>query len=1250
MSGGKRGRDGDGDGRDGFDPIAEGARYQLPSDVASEIWERARGEATDSRGRCDPARARAQFHELAAGAARRGGQMGAGPGKETRIELLGNGAPGPAAQSGSAGPRDGAADSWPANMFASFGRRTTDAPAPATAPGVVDPAKASLAAGTKTASTAETMDRVVANGGKIPYLTQMEHAFGQCFGAVRATVGASSALGELGAVGAARGEEIAFASPSPDPAVVAHELTHVVQRRRNAGGASTELEDEGSSAEQEAEHVGELVAAGEQAPQITQVPTGLVARAPKGATRQVGRTPARLNKKGDGAATKPHIPYSIPITKPMTGEEFKVAAHMQVFGAVIASDWHNVKSVYAVADSPVEILVDVELFHRGRGLANEARGIDSEVTGGVVGSEARAKDFQSAPGSDEKTALLAEIDRRYHLASNGAPSGNKIKPGEAGPAELWRSIRDELLFQSAYIANLPEKVKALIRVGITGRDLAPAEYDQLFRIAKTIERLPPGQAADLASKVTASSKNFDEFEAVLERYRSQVAGREQQDKERTAVQDKLLGLEEVYKLYRQYRDTPMEAMPPGMRDQLEQQLQRYGFASIAELTSYVSRFEQAFEDGAAAITLDILAKYAGKLYKESQRYQDQRIVQGLHGKLGAFRAQHQEFDKNSQIYTAEAVKAQEHPDAQARRLPGNGGIPIRPPSRAQVDARKNGEAAKANAEAQIKDLSKDYPIFAEDELPADKRLDKVALAQASETELAGVLQAHIEHRQGAVAEARGQLEGKHDLIYKMPKLMPTFYAQMGIQAGSIHDEIIRDKMHSDAVAKVVTGVLVAVVTVALTVVSLGAATPAVLAAGASISAAGISSYMAYDEYKQHTEDHALAEAGFANDPSVTWLVLAIVGAGADMASAVNVVSKLGLAAKTLDAEGNLSAFTDAVDKLRQSAVLDERIAAAANKAAAARKSYAAAKDEFKTELKAAALGRAASVLGAFTDPLIFRSLVKMAVAKLREGVHSATIFIDELRQARLAAKLGEMAPEELTKAKEAWAQAEALQRQVRDPAVLDMLLELRLDPTALEKFAGLDVTALKKFVALEPEELQKFARLRHADMLAKFGACDAEGLAKLATLDRAVLEKFGGWDARTVKNISGLELRNIEQIAQLKVAPGQAVEGALSSFRAEQFRTGSEVFQLDKRGMAHILERHHPLYWDGSVKVEQSFLEARMSVEDIQDAIRAVMQQNREELIRLGTARPPYQITGSHGGHTYTLGISKGRVGQFYPG
>jgi hypothetical protein len=466
-----------------------------------------------------------------------------------------------------------------------------------------------------------------------------------------------------------------------------------------------------------------------------------------------------------------------------------------------------------------------------------------------------------------------------------------------------------------------------------------------------------------------------------------------------------------------------------MRDQLEQQLKRYGFASIDDFASYVSRFEKAFQDGAVRITLDILAKYGGKLYKESQRYQDPAVVKDLHGKLGGFRTEQQAFDKNAKIWNDYAAKANR--DAEQGRLPGNGHIHAQPPTPEQAQAGEKAKAAQSSAEAQIKDLSKDYPIFAEDDLPADKRLDKTALAQASETQLASVLQSHIAQRNAVVVEASGQLEGKHELIYKMDKLMPTFYAEMDIQPGSIHDQIIKDKLHDDAIAKLVGGILLALVAIALTVVSLGAATPAIVAAGASIGAAGLSTYMAYDEYKQYSAEHAVADAGFADDPSVVWLVLAIVGAGVDMAAASKAVRALAPAAKALEAGGEVTDFAKAVEALQKSKQLDEKIAAAADKAAAARKAYGAAKGELS-----AALGKAYSLPGPFTDPEVYKALVKMAVAKIKEGSHSLAGFIAELKQARLAAKLGELSPEELAKAKQAWEEAEALAKSAESPVDL----------------------------------------------------------------------------------------------------------------------------------------------------------------------------------------------------------------------
>src|SRR5215470_6501953 len=66
-----------------FDPLVEGARHGLPSELLLAIWERVRADASDSAGRYSEGTARQLFHELATLIAARG----AGPGiaKRTRV-------------------------------------------------------------------------------------------------------------------------------------------------------------------------------------------------------------------------------------------------------------------------------------------------------------------------------------------------------------------------------------------------------------------------------------------------------------------------------------------------------------------------------------------------------------------------------------------------------------------------------------------------------------------------------------------------------------------------------------------------------------------------------------------------------------------------------------------------------------------------------------------------------------------------------------------------------------------------------------------------------------------------------------------------------------------------------------------------------------------------------------------------------------------------------------------------------------
>jgi hypothetical protein len=111
----------------------------------------------------------------------------------------------------------------------------------------------------------------------IPHRATMEAAFGADFGGVRAHLGAADAMHALGAEAAASGETVAFASPSPSPWLVAHELAHVVQERRRGSGSGA-ASDQSSAAEREADAVADRVAAGEPAGPIVEAPAAAVQR------------------------------------------------------------------------------------------------------------------------------------------------------------------------------------------------------------------------------------------------------------------------------------------------------------------------------------------------------------------------------------------------------------------------------------------------------------------------------------------------------------------------------------------------------------------------------------------------------------------------------------------------------------------------------------------------------------------------------------------------------------------------------------------------------------------------------------------------------------------------------------------------------------------------------------------------------------------------------------------------------------
>lgn len=103
---------------------------------------------------------------------------------------------------------------------------------------------------------------------------------------------------------------------------------------------------------------------------------------------------------------------------------------------------------------------------------------------------------------------------------------------------------------------------------------------------------------------------------------------------------------------------------------------------------------------------------------------------------------------------------------------------------------------------------------------------------------------------------------------------------------------------------------------------------------------------------------------------------------------------------------------------------------------------------------------------------------------------------------------------------------------------------------------------------------------------------------------------------------------------------------ALHRYRGHKISYGSNIITIDRSSMAHILERHHPSYWNGTEKAAQTFFDKNMTISDIENAIKSVLSQNAV-LLRSGKING--QITGVVNGRTYVLGLRDGVVGQFYP-
>ncbi|MBZ0234162.1 MAG: DUF4157 domain-containing protein [Deltaproteobacteria bacterium] len=478
-----------------------------------------------------------------------------------------------------------------------------------------------------------------------------------------------------------------------------------------------------------------------------------------------------------------------------------------------------------VAGDSAEALLD-ELAPRGRtrevGAAVQRVGM-GDVRASEAGVDRPDAGAQQGPQAEFLAQLsphlLVQIPHPLRM-EDGKPATVHILPRSAVPLPAGAS-------------SLPLYCKLLDAEGTAVAE-GSGQWHPTFVVGSTFSfQVPPTGARTIELHVDAGRPGARVLRRSLAVKSPQLERAEQREKaaaERDTVTTKLIGLEDVYRKHRDQRAAQsrvsladpewradFRAIADEQAGEVEALLKRHGFASTAEFERYIERFERAFEMEAVELTREILQRYAARIAAEATRYADPSQVAALHAGLEGFRAQHGWFEHYAGISNAYRR------DSEEARRPGHGHRQPRIGADEARQAHASAAEVKAYAESEIEGLAPEFPILDEAGLPQDRRIDKAALARADERQLGVLLRAHAARRGEDIAEALAQVSGNPGLVYRMDKLMPQFYARQGIAPGSIHDLIIQDKRRDDDVRKLVAGIALALVAIAVTVASAGSA-------------------------------------------------------------------------------------------------------------------------------------------------------------------------------------------------------------------------------------------------------------------------------------------------------------------------------------------------------------------------------------------------------------------------------------------
>lgn len=586
--------------------------------------------------------------------------------------------------------------------------------------------------------------------------------------------------------------------------------------------------------------------------------------------------------------------FYVTVEGAVTGEHLMQLFEQQIYGRIVSSEWSLYKGTTKVAIEKdksygevgkhlrYKINVPAATYKANRVQSAEGIGVEIDEENNIVGASGRSTAFEQLPDA-AREPLLDEIDRRYHKISGKEDVENDEEQ------RLWDLIRDEVLAQRERVFNRSEKVNQVIRkVEEGGLVIEPKDYPRMLQLVQRLEQMEDGVLAEYASRTTTTATSIEEMEQSLDRFEAHGQERAEGRENRTNMVNDLFGTNNIYDdLNVNVSDfdndewISREVLVVKHFDALEAKVQALGFDSLDAYQKHLEAYKESFWQESVNTGITLMQKYEHQLFEYEQRYSTTSDAETLSRSVEATGAeelyQQASGDRRAAMITSMPVP-----------MEMGGYVPPTIPEELNNQATDQ----EREAEALVRGFQNTHPIMGE------ASFDAKAFAGTSPEDAKEFILDYIKEQKENIATVKSKMQSDKDYVFTLDNLMAEMFQKEGLSDGSVQKKIIQDHIQHIKDVEFWTSIGIAIIAIGLGVVSFGTGA---VATAALVGGAALSIYDVSREFQKYSEDQAAHDVGLlSKDPSFGWVLLALVGAGLDVAAVVKLL-KVGKLTESLEA-------------------------------------------------------------------------------------------------------------------------------------------------------------------------------------------------------------------------------------------------------------------------------------------------------------------------------------------------------------